>query len=80
MAEQNFNKAGIIYDRLKSPKAIEMINLQKSIVYIEKGRLDLAMAILEKIITKQDSSDTYKTRAEALYQVGKIEIKKSVTI
>jgi len=76
MAEQNFNKAGIIYDRLKSPKAIEMINLQKGIVYIEKGRLDLGMAILEKIIAKQDSSDIYKTKAEALYQVGKIEIKK----
>lgn len=80
MAEQNFNKAGIIYERLKTPKAIEMIDLQKGIVYIEKGRLDLAMPLLEKIIAHQDTADTYKTKAEALYQIGKIEIKKRGTI
>ena len=75
-AEKNFNTAGIIYAKLKIPSAIEMLNLQKSIVYIEKKRVDLAMPLLENIINKQDKSDTYKLKAEAFYQIGKIEIEK----
>ena len=74
MAEKNFNTAGAIYEKLKIPSAIEMLNLQKGIVYKEKGRLDLAMPLFEKIITKKDTLDINKS--EALYQVGKIEISK----
>ena len=73
MAEKNFNAAKIIYEKIKIPSAIEMLNLQKGIIYKEKGRTDLAIPLFEKIISKQDTSDTNKTRTEALYQIGKIE-------
>lgn len=76
MAEKNFNTAGIIYNKLKIPSAIEMLNLQKSIIYIEKKQNDLALPILENIINKVDKFDTYKLKAEALYQIGRIEINK----
>jgi len=57
-----------------------MLNLQKGILYIEKKRPDLAMPLLEKIISVRDTKDTYKLKSEALYQVGKIEILKKDTI
>lgn len=76
MAEKNFNTAGGIYEKIKIPSAIEMLNLQKGIVYKEKGKIDLAMPLFENIIIKKDTSDTYKTKAEALYQVGTIEFGK----
>lgn len=76
MAEKNFNTAGGIYEKIKIPSAIEMLNLQKGIVYKEKGKIDLAMPLFENIIIKKDTSDTYKTKAEALYQVGTIEFDK----
>ena len=76
MAEKNFNTAGVIYEKIKIPSAIEMLNLQKGIVYKEKGKIHLAMPLFENIIIKKDTSDTYKTKAEALYQVGTIEFDK----
>lgn len=76
MAEKNFNAAEIIYRQLKISSAIDMLNLQKGILYIEKKRPDLAMPLLEEIISVRDTKDTYKLKSEALYQVGKIEILK----
>lgn len=73
-AEKNFDAAGLIYEDIKIPSAIEMLNLQKGIVYKEKGKLDLAMPLFESIATKKDTADTYKTKAEALLQLGKIEL------
>ncbi len=74
MAERNLNQAEIIYQKLKINSALEMLNLQKGIVYTEEGRIDLAMPLFENIISKQDTIDVNKTKSEALYQVGKIEI------
>lgn len=53
-----------------------MINLQKAIIFKEKRRLDLAIPLFESIINRKNSIDTYKTKAEALYQIGKIEYSK----
>lgn len=77
MAETNFNKAKSIYLTIKIPSAIELLNLQKGIVYKEKGKTEQAMRLFNEIISKNDSSDSYKTKAEALYQVGTIELKKN---
>lgn len=74
MAEANFDKAKSIYLSIKIPSAIELLNLQKGIVYKEKGKIELAMPLFNQIIAKTDSADTYKTRAEALFQVGSIEL------
>lgn len=76
MAENNFNTAEVVYKKIKMPSAIEMLNLQKAIIYKENKRIDLATPILENIIAKQDAADYYKTKAEALYQLSKIEINK----
>jgi signal transduction histidine kinase/CheY-like chemotaxis protein len=75
-AESNFETADVIYKKLNISNATEMLNLQKGIIFKEKGRIDLALPLLESIITKRDTSDTYKTKAEALYQIGTIEFSK----
>lgn len=76
MAEKNFNTATILYQKMKITSAIEMLNLQKAIIYIGKNRPELAQPLLENIITKKDSTDYNKIKSEALYQIGRIEIGK----
>lgn len=75
-AENYFNKAKFIYESVKLPDAIELLNLQKAIVYKSKGQFDLAIKLFDEIIAKPDEQDTYKTKAEALYQLGDIELSK----
>jgi signal transduction histidine kinase/CheY-like chemotaxis protein len=75
-AESSFETADVIYKKLNISNANEMLNLQKGIIFKEKGRIDLALPILESIITKRDTSDSYKTKAEALYHIGTIEFTK----
>lgn len=74
MAETNFNKAKSIYETIKIPNAIELLNLQKGILYKEKGKTDKAMQLFNEIISRNDSADSYRTEAEALYQIGSIEL------
>jgi len=74
LAENNFDKAKTIYNTIKIPDAIELLNLQKAIVYKAKGQYKLAIPILNQIIAKQDANDLSKTKAEALYQIGSIEL------
>ena len=76
-AESNFETADVIYKKLNISNATEMLNLQKGIIFKEKGRIDLSLPLLESIITKRNTSDTYKTKAEALYQIGRIEFSKN---
>ncbi|HLA54909.1 MAG TPA: ATP-binding protein [Flavobacterium sp.] len=70
-AEATFNKTETIYQTIKIPDAIELLNLQKGIVYKAKGKNKLASSIFSSIIAKND--DPYKIKAEALYQIGTIE-------
>ena len=72
-AEKSFNQAKNIYQSIKIPDAIELLNLQKGIVYKEKGKDKLAVSIFNTIIAKPDNEDFYRLKAEALYQVGTIE-------
>ena len=76
MAEKNFNTAGMLYGKLKNSSAIEMLNLQKSIIYIEKKLPNLAMPLLENILSKKNSTDFSAIKSEALYQISRIEIDK----
>ncbi|WP_298138166.1 ATP-binding protein [Flavobacterium sp.] len=75
-AENNFDTANAIYKKLNISSADEMIKLQKAIIFKEKKRIDLAIPLFESIINKKDPNDTYKTKAEALYHIGKIEYSK----
>lgn len=71
-AELNFNKAQAVYNILKID-ASEPLKLQKGILYKNKGKTALATRLFEEIISKPDAEDLYKTKAEALYQMGSIE-------
>lgn len=75
-AESNFNKAKSIYETIKIPDAIELLNLQKGIVYHAKGKSKQAAAVLGPIIARPDTEDFYKVKAEALYYMGLIEFEK----
>ncbi|UPQ78129.1 ATP-binding protein [Flavobacterium azooxidireducens] len=72
-AEYYFKEAEKIYETIEIPEAKEMINLQKGIVYRAKGENQLALSILSTVIVNPDEEDHFKTKAEALYQIGLIE-------
>ncbi len=74
VAENNFEKAKTIFLTIKIPDAIELLNLQKGIVYKAKGQYQQAIPIFNQIIAKPDINDLSKTKAEALYQIGTIEL------
>ncbi|WP_264520840.1 ATP-binding protein [Flavobacterium sp. N1994] len=71
-AEINFNKAQSIYTILKIDTT-QFLNLQKGILYKNNGQTDLASKLFNEIISKDDSKDIFKTKAEAYYQLGTIE-------
>ncbi|MES2411397.1 MAG: ATP-binding protein [Bacteroidota bacterium] len=73
-AEDNFDKAESIYKLLKID-ASPFMNLQKGILYKNKGKTELASKLFNEIISKDDSKDIFKTKAESLYQLGSIEQK-----
>ena len=72
-AENHLNQAKTIYETIRIPDAIELLNLQKGIVYKAKGKNKMASIIFSSIIAKPDNEDTYKVKSEALYQIGTIE-------
>ncbi len=72
-AEHYFKEAEKIYETIDIPEAKQMINLQKGIVYRAKGENQLALAILNTVIVNPDEEDHFKTKAEALFQIGQIE-------
>ncbi len=71
-AETNFDKAQSIYDILKIDTS-QFLNLQKGILYKNNGKTELATKLFNVIISKDDSRDIFKTKAEALFQLGSIE-------
>ena len=73
-AESYFDQAKLIYTTIKLPDAIEMLNLQKGIVYKSKDDFVSAIELFSQIASKPDDADAFKTKAEALYQIGTIEI------
>lgn len=73
-AEVNFDKAQSIYDILKIDTS-QFLNLQKGILYKNNGKTESAYKLFNVIISKDDSRDIFKTKAEALYQLGTIEQK-----
>jgi signal transduction histidine kinase/CheY-like chemotaxis protein len=74
VAENNFEKAKTIFQTIKIPDAIELLNLQKGIIYRAKGQNQLAVPVFSEIIAIADAADLSKTKAEALYQIGTIEL------
>ena len=73
LAEKNLNQAQVLFDRLMIHSAIEMINLQRAIIYKQLGRTDESVVLLQKIIAQTDTAHTRKVIPEAMYHLGMIE-------
>ena len=80
MQKENYNIASIYFERAKSindklriPDVAELFTLQKGLIYISKNKLDLALNSFKVIIAKPDNAALIYSKAEASYQIGKIE-------
>ena len=80
MQKQNYDRASIYFERARSindklriPDVAELLNLQKGLIYKSKNKLDLALSSFKIIIAKPDNTALTNTKAEATYQIGKIE-------
>lgn len=79
-AEIFFNKSKYIFDKLKVKDSGELINLQKGILNKSNGNIELAVSIFKKIIAKPNTPEILNSKAEALYQIGIIELENDRTI
>jgi signal transduction histidine kinase len=75
-AEIYFNKAFAIFNTLKIQSAIDMLNLQKAIIYKQKGEKKLANDIFLELISKKDTTNFNNILSEAYYQIGILENEK----
>ena len=80
MQKQNYDRASIYFERAKSindklrvPDTAELFNLQKGLIYKSKNKIDLALSSFKVIIAKPNNAALTNTKAEATYQIGKIE-------
>lgn len=73
-AQMSFNKAQALFDIQKNTNFYDLLNLQKGIIYRLTGKLDLATTLFSNIVVKPDSPDNIDAKAEALYQIGIIEM------
>jgi signal transduction histidine kinase len=73
-AKTCFELAESIYQSLNINQFSDLINLENGIIYIKKGDLKSARTIFNTIISKPDNPSVLDTKAEALYQMGKIEM------
>ena len=80
MQKQNYDKASIYFerarsinDKLKISEVTELLNLQKGLIFKAKNQLELAISSFKSIIAKPDNPVLGYTKAEAFYQLGKIE-------
>jgi signal transduction histidine kinase len=73
-AKISFDKAQLLYESLKITNSADLLNLQKGIINKSKGNLDLASTIFSKLIAKPETPANLYVKAEALYQIGTIEM------
>jgi signal transduction histidine kinase/CheY-like chemotaxis protein len=73
-AKASIDKAQSLYDNLKISNTADLLNLQRGIIYKSIGKLDLAAVIFSTIVAKPDSPNILDAKAEALYQIGTIEM------
>ena len=73
-AKISFDKAQSLYDTLETTNTADLLNLQRGIIYKSEGNSDTASTIFSTIIAKPDNQGILDTKAEALYQIGTIEM------
>jgi tetratricopeptide (TPR) repeat protein len=72
-AELHFEKAQSIYEELRIPGAIDLLTLQKAIVYNANDKTEDAVALFNNLISRPNTNENSKVRAEALYYMGAID-------
>ncbi|HEY6142314.1 MAG TPA: hybrid sensor histidine kinase/response regulator, partial [Flavobacterium sp.] len=73
-ARNCLDKAQSLNETLKINYINDLLNLQRGIIYKLKGNIDVASSIFTAIIAKPDNTAIMDTKAEALYQMGNIEM------
>lgn len=73
-AKISFDKAQTLYETLGITNTADLLNLQRGIIYKSKENLDLASTIFSTIIAKPENPANLDVKAEALYQIGTIEM------
>jgi signal transduction histidine kinase/CheY-like chemotaxis protein len=69
-----FDRAQSLYSALEIIYTVDLIDLQRGIIYKSKGKYDLASTIFSTIIAKPDNATILDSKTEALYQIGTIEM------
>lgn len=77
LAENSFEIAKEIYSSISYLDAIQLLELQKAILYKRNGNIDQASSIFTSLLSKTEKEDPYHIRAEALYELGTIELDKN---
>jgi signal transduction histidine kinase/BarA-like signal transduction histidine kinase len=72
-ADEYFQRAEVIYDKLKISGAKDLVKLQKAIVFFLNEQYDRSSILLNQLISLTDTQDTYRLKEEALYYLGLIE-------
>lgn len=75
-AEASFDTAKNIYVEISYLDAIDLLELQKGILYKTNAKVDQAALIFTALIAKTEKEDPYNLRPEALYELGTIELEK----
>ncbi|MDD5149775.1 MAG: ATP-binding protein [Flavobacterium sp.] len=73
-AEICLDEAQSLYDALEITNTADYINLQRGIIYKLKDDNELASTLFSTLIAKPDSPSILDLKAEALYQIGSIEM------
>jgi signal transduction histidine kinase len=73
-AKISFDKTKSLNDTLEITNTVDLLNLQRGIIYQSEGDLDTASTIFSTIIAKPDNPAILDTKAEALYQIGLMEM------
>ena len=73
-AKISFDKAKSLNDSLEITNTVDLINLQRGIIYKSEGDSDTASTIFSTIIAKPDNPAILDIKAEALYHIGLMEM------
>ena len=73
-AKISFDKAKSLNDSLEITNTVDLLNVQRGIIYKSEGDLNTAYTIFSTIIAKPDNPAILDTKAEALFQIGLMEM------
>jgi len=73
-AKISFDKAKSLNDSLEITNTVDLINLQRGIIYKSEGDSDTASTIFSTIIAKPDNPAILDIKVEALYHIGLMEM------